>query len=69
MDAPVNTRAWVVQERLLAPRTLHFGRDQLFWECRTFEACESFPGGLPQSLQLEDTGKRMDLSRPVLVSQ
>jgi hypothetical protein len=32
-SAPLNTRAWVVQERILAPRVLHFGRNQLFWEC------------------------------------
>jgi hypothetical protein len=32
--AAINTRAWVVQERILAPRTIHFGQNQLFWECR-----------------------------------
>ncbi|KAF2107315.1 heterokaryon incompatibility [Lophiotrema nucula] len=28
--APLNTRGWVVQERLLPPRSLHFGSEQLF---------------------------------------
>jgi hypothetical protein len=32
--APVNRRAWVLQERQLAPRTLQFGRIMLYWECR-----------------------------------
>ncbi|KAH7137859.1 heterokaryon incompatibility protein-domain-containing protein [Dactylonectria macrodidyma] len=32
-DAPLHTRAWVVQERILAPRTLNFGAI-LAWECR-----------------------------------
>lgn len=27
------SRAWVVQERLLAPRMLHFGGGQLWWQC------------------------------------
>jgi len=27
------TRGWVFQERLLAPRTLHFGSRQLSWKC------------------------------------
>ncbi|KAK5731456.1 hypothetical protein LTR17_011344 [Elasticomyces elasticus] len=27
------TRAWVVQEMLLAPRSLHFGTDQIWWQC------------------------------------
>ena len=26
-------RAWPLQERILPPAVLHFGRDQLFWEC------------------------------------
>ncbi|KAF2995395.1 hypothetical protein E8E13_004489 [Curvularia kusanoi] len=30
---PLLSRAWVFQERKLSPRVLHFGRDQLFWEC------------------------------------
>jgi hypothetical protein len=32
-DEALNTRAWTLQERLLAPRTLHFGSNQVFWEC------------------------------------
>lgn len=29
----LSTRAWCLQERLLSRRVLHFGRDQLHWEC------------------------------------
>jgi hypothetical protein len=43
----INRRAWVTQERLLAPRVLHFGKYQIFWECREHDACESYPEGLP----------------------
>lgn len=50
VKAPLNNRAWVVQERLLSPRILHFGRDQIAWECRESEACETFPNGLPAVL-------------------
>jgi hypothetical protein len=32
-EAPLLRRAWVVQERVLTQRMLHFGRNQLFWEC------------------------------------
>lgn len=45
--APLNLRAWVVQERLLAPRSLYFGRTQLYWECQQLSACEVFPKGVP----------------------
>lgn len=31
--AALNTRGWGLQERILAPRTIHFTRTQLFWEC------------------------------------
>lgn len=48
--APLNQRAWVVQERLLAPRTLYFGKNQLFWECRELHACEVLPNGIPSQL-------------------
>lgn len=43
----LNRRGWVVQGRLLAPRILHFGKTQLFWECRKLYAWESLPGGIP----------------------
>lgn len=48
-EAPLNRRGWVAQERILSPRILHFGTQQLFWECHEMEACESFPDGLPES--------------------
>jgi hypothetical protein len=46
-NAPLYTRGWVCQERLLAPRVLNFARDQLFWECNDLHASESWPAGLP----------------------
>lgn len=42
--APLNTRAWVFQERFLAPRMLHFTNRQILWSCRQAEACEANPG-------------------------
>ena len=36
---PLMSRAWVYQERLLAPRILYFGKE-LTWECRQAAACE-----------------------------
>jgi hypothetical protein len=32
---PLNQRAWPLQERILAPAVLHYGRDQLMWECNS----------------------------------
>jgi hypothetical protein len=36
-------RAWVVQERLLSPRTLHFDQISIGWECIECEATETSP--------------------------
>ena len=37
---PLLTRAWVYQERLLAPRVIHFGPAELVFECRQDTLCE-----------------------------
>lgn len=54
-EAPLNKRAWVVQERWLCPRMLHFGREQVFWECCKLVACEVYSRGPPYSFVLRDT--------------
>lgn len=46
-DARVLRRAWVLQEQLLSRRTLYFGREQIFWECRSTTRCETYPNGVP----------------------
>ncbi|KAI1741470.1 heterokaryon incompatibility protein-domain-containing protein [Xylaria scruposa] len=47
-SGPLTHRAWAFQERLLAHRTLSFTNSQLFWECETILACETFPDKLPE---------------------
>ena len=47
---PINRRGWVLQERLLSHRIVHFGAQQVFWECRQLLACETFPKGLPRTI-------------------
>jgi hypothetical protein len=37
---PLLHRGWAYQERILAPRVLHFGPDQVVWECRESRQCE-----------------------------
>jgi hypothetical protein len=46
-DAPLASRAWTIQERFLAPRTIHFTSEQMFYECNQLLACETWPEGLP----------------------
>jgi hypothetical protein len=45
--SPLLDRAWVLQERLLAPRTLHFGSSEMTWECNSCLACEC--GGISET--------------------
>jgi Heterokaryon incompatibility protein (HET) len=50
-DTCLSSRGWVLQERLLSPPVVHFGRNQIVWECRSQRACETYPGGDPIKLQ------------------
>jgi hypothetical protein len=47
-DQPLLSRGWVLQERLLSPRVIHFGTYELIWECMEFSTCEC--GGPPDEL-------------------
>ena len=40
---PLLDRAWVLQERLLSPRTLYYGPWELFWECGEYSLSEKEP--------------------------
>ncbi|OCT52293.1 hypothetical protein CLCR_08464 [Cladophialophora carrionii] len=40
---PLTTRGWVLQEEVLANRTLYFGARQVLWDCRSSRACETYP--------------------------
>lgn len=42
-NSPLSSRGWVVQERFLARRIIHFTRTQLYWECLEFTRCEKDP--------------------------
>ncbi|KAN0076389.1 Heterokaryon incompatibility protein (HET) domain containing protein, partial [Elaphomyces granulatus] len=55
--SPLCRRGWVTQERLLAPRIVHFGKQQVFWECAEASACEAWPSGLPKELEMSSYHK------------
>jgi hypothetical protein len=39
-QAPLTRRAWALQERLLAPRVLHFHPEEMMWQCREEYVCD-----------------------------
>ncbi|KAF4442819.1 Ankyrin repeat-containing domain protein [Fusarium austroafricanum] len=57
-DFPLLTRGWVYQERMLSPRTLYFGRQELLWECLYGRTCEC--GYATYRLQEVDKGEFHD---------
>ncbi|KAI8713437.1 HET domain-containing protein [Fusarium sp. LHS14.1] len=59
-ESLVNKRAWVLQERLLAPRVLHFGKRHLIWECRDKFVPDASSGNLPSTFASLGMGLKTD---------
>ncbi|KAF7514564.1 hypothetical protein G7054_g15201 [Neopestalotiopsis clavispora] len=57
LEGSLYTRGWVFQERMLAPRILHYSKEQIYWDCATVSACETLPAGMPLEL---DAKARVD---------
>ncbi|VUC20080.1 unnamed protein product [Clonostachys rosea] len=49
-NSPLSSRGWVVQERFLSPRIIHFTPNQIYWECLESIRCSSDPEGKLLSL-------------------
>lgn len=58
-DGTLNHRAWVQQERILAPRVVHFSYDQIWWQCKEMQASEAFPTGIPSYLIPKDEQEQL----------
>jgi hypothetical protein len=52
-DTPLSKRAWALQERLLAPRSIHFTRTGWAWECKTGTATEMFPQLIKREFRMD----------------
>ena len=65
-ESPLLQRAWVQQEVSLAPRVLHFGQQQLFWDCCEMKACETFKRGLHPAIRFDSTRLEEAVADPTL---
>ncbi|OAG14702.1 HET-domain-containing protein [Alternaria alternata] len=66
---PIGSRAWVMQERLLATRVLSIGHGELFWDCQQVpHASESLPYGFRfcSDIQRNFLKTILDLSIPFI---
>ncbi|KAF4629849.1 hypothetical protein G7Y89_g8298 [Cudoniella acicularis] len=52
---PLAKRAWIYQERALAPRVLYLGREMVYFECEEQDYCEAWLDGIPHSALLWST--------------
>lgn len=44
--SPLNKRGWTLQERVLSPRVLYYGKRQIYWQCRQgFRSADEVPDG------------------------
>ncbi|KAH8592823.1 heterokaryon incompatibility protein-domain-containing protein, partial [Bisporella sp. PMI_857] len=39
-NGPLNSRAWVLQERYLSPRVIHFTANAVYWDCHEKHLCD-----------------------------
>ena len=66
-DSPLNARGWVLQERILSPRTVYFGLDRLYWECRERSACSLKSGcSLSELSWSQRSMERLNRKSPIL---
>ncbi|RGP70207.1 hypothetical protein FSPOR_4107 [Fusarium sporotrichioides] len=71
-NSPLSSRGWVVQERFLARRIIHFTRIQLYWECLEFSRCEQDPNnelglfGTPHTREYRETREYKATMRKII---
>ncbi|KAK0651145.1 hypothetical protein B0T16DRAFT_386632 [Cercophora newfieldiana] len=63
-ESELNSRGWVLQERALARRTVHFTKNQTYWECGKGVRCETLTkmtNNFPEYAVLQSKGKKIKL--------
>jgi hypothetical protein len=63
-EYPLLTRGWCLQERLLSPRIVHYGSNEMIWQCKKSSLCEC--GGSTHAKQFSRRyNKAMTTNDPV----
>ncbi len=67
VDEPLSRRAWAVQERILAPRTVYFTAQKIYFVCREKRLSDIDPCGFYEVSRLNHSlANTWDISRPAL---
>lgn len=61
LKSPLNRRGWVMQERILAPRVLHFTPKQVSWECTRMLRSERWPTQVFNTPFLRQLAEKADM--------
>lgn len=56
IESPLNTRAWALQENLLAKRIVHFTKGEMLWECVEGVKCECMETENVNSITKQNAG-------------
>jgi len=62
----LDTRGWILQEQILSPRILTYSDHELFWDCATLNASESFPGQIPTFYDADLSQRHMRLFKDAI---
>jgi hypothetical protein len=68
-DSLLLHRGWVVQEHTLSRIFLHFGAEQVFWDCRDLFASEMYPRGIPSIIAKQPIDFPLKLKAPSFLGQ
>lgn len=75
-EQPLHRRGWVLQERLLSARTVHFSRTEVVWHCLEDLASEAVPerppaagDGLEARMEMAQVGDYTDMRMTVARAQ
>jgi hypothetical protein len=58
---PLQKRGWVVQEGILSPRTLYFGKDRVYWSCKAESHNEYSPSGPLEPMDRDEYSRKPSL--------
>ncbi|VUC32531.1 unnamed protein product [Clonostachys rosea] len=62
----LDTRGWILQEQILSPRILTYSENEIFWDCASLNASESFPSGIPTFYDSDLSQRNLRLFKTVL---